>query len=315
VKPNQSTPYLYINSNEQRGMGYDRWLPSVDEFTPHPLNEKVYGSPKPDKALIESIEKVGILQPIIVDRNKQILAGHRRWQACKTIAEGRPDKDFHILAITFGGSDFQAEQLLIESNRQRVKTLEQKAREFRELKRIEAALARERMLAGRKIDPGKNFSRGRAEDNAAAVLGMSRPTARKLEAIVQRADTGDSEARAALDALNEQKMSVDAAYQKVAAPKRDTANIEKDDQVARDFNQQCKAHALDADVFRSEREGRFHLTIYNLNKAQVSQFLEFLESSIGLKRNPSRPDSVPRARTHFKRAAGLRAKTAGAKRP
>lgn len=315
MKPNQSTPYLYINSNEHRGMGYDRWLPSVNEFTPHPLNEKVYGSPKADEKLIESIEKVGILQPIIVNRNKQIVSGHRRWQACKIIAERRPDKDFHILAITFGGSDFQAEQLLIESNRQRVKTLEQKAREFRELKRIEAALARERMLAGRKIDPGKNFSRGRAEDNAAAALGMSRPTARKLEAIVQRADTGDSEARAALDALNEQQMSVDAAYQKVAAPKRDTANIEKDDQVARDFNQQCKAHALDADVFRSEREGRFHLTIYNLNKAQVSQFLEFLESSIGLKRNASRPDSVPRARTYFKRAAGLRAKTAGAKRP
>ena len=79
-----------------------------------------------------------------------------------------------------------------------MKTLEQKAREFRELKRIEAALAKERMLAGRKIDPGKNFSKGRAEDNAAAAVGMSRPTARKLEAIVQKADGGDSEARAAL---------------------------------------------------------------------------------------------------------------------
>ena len=101
VKPNQSTPYLYINSNEHRSMGHDRWLPSVNEFTPHPLNEKVYGSPKPDKELIESIEKVGVLQPIVVNRNKQILSGHRRWQACKTIAESRPDKDFHILAITF----------------------------------------------------------------------------------------------------------------------------------------------------------------------------------------------------------------------
>ena len=77
------TPYLYIKSNEQRSMGYDRWLPSVNEFTPHPLNEKVYGSPKVDEKLIESIEKVGVLQPIIVNRNKQIVSGHRRWQACK----------------------------------------------------------------------------------------------------------------------------------------------------------------------------------------------------------------------------------------
>jgi hypothetical protein len=140
---------------------------------------------------------------------------------------------------------------------------------------------------------------------------MSRPTARKLEAIVQKADSGDSEARAALDALNEQKMSVDAAYQKVAAPKRDTASIEKDDRVARDFNQQCKVHALDADVFRSEREGRFHLTIYNLNKAQVSQFLEFLESNRGSKRGPSRPDSAPCPQAFFRRAASPRARRAG----
>jgi ParB-like chromosome segregation protein Spo0J len=263
-------------------MGFNRWLPSVNEFTPHPLNEKVYGSPKADEKLIESIEKVGVLQPIIVNRNKQIVSGHRRWQACKIIAERRPDKDFHILAITFGGSDFQAEQLLIESNRQRVKTIEQKAREFRELKRIEAALARERMLAGRKIDPGKNFSRGRAEDNAAAALGMSRPTARKLEAVVQKADGGDPEAQAALRALNEKKMSVDAAYRKIAAPKRDVASVKKDEQAARDFNQRCKAHALDVDIFRDEHEGRFHLTIYNLTKAQVSQLLECLESSAQL---------------------------------
>ncbi len=311
MTPHQSTPYLYINSNEHRGMGFDRWLPSVNEFTPHPLNEKVYGSPKADEKLIESIEKVGVLQPIIVNRNKQIVSGHRRWQACKIIAERRPEKDFHILAITFGGSDFQAEQLLIESNRQRVKTLEQKAREFRELKRIEAALARERMLAGRKIDPGKNFSRGRAEDNAAAALGMSRPTARKLEAVVQKADGGDPEAQAALRALNEKKMSVDAAYRKVAAPKRNAASVEKDEQAARDFNQLCKAHALDADIFRDEHEGRFHLTIYNLTKAQVSGLLGYLESYGGSKRNPSRLDSPPRSRAFFDQAVDSRARSAG----
>jgi len=312
MKPHQSTPYLYINSNEHRSMGFDRWLPSVKEFTPHPLNERVYGSPKPDKALIESIEKVGLLQPIIVNRNKQIVSGHRRWQACKIIAERRPDKDFHILAITFSGSDFQAEQLLIESNRQRVKTFEQKAREFKELKRIEASLAKERMLAGRKIDPGKNFSKGRAEDNAAAALGMSRPTARKLEAIVQKADSGDSEARAALDALNEKKISVDAAYRRVAALRRDTASVEKDEQAAQDFNQQCKAHALDADIFRDEHEGRFHLTIYNLTKTQVSGLLGYLESYGGLKPNTSSLDSRPHSRAFFNQAVRSRARTSGA---
>jgi ParB-like chromosome segregation protein Spo0J len=277
------------------------------------MNEKIYGPPKPDKKLIESIEKVGILQPIVIDRNKQILAGHRRWEACTTIAERRPNKDFRIPATIFCGSDFQAEQLIIESNRQRVKTPEQKAREFKELRRIEAALAKERMLAGRRIDPGKNFSKGRAEDNAAAAVGMSRPTAKKLEAIVQMADGGDSEARAALDAVNEDRMSVDAAYRMVAAPeaKRDPAAIKRDERTARDFNWQCKAHALDAEVFRSEHEGRFRLAISDLTETQVSGLLECLESYGGSKRNPSRLDSAPRARAFFDQAVDSRARSAG----
>jgi site-specific DNA-cytosine methylase/ParB-like chromosome segregation protein Spo0J len=306
VKP-QSTPHLYTNSDEHWSTGFDGWMPSVNDLKPHPMNEKVYGPPKPDKKLIESIEKVGILQPIVIDRNKQILAGHRRWEACTTIAERQPNKDFRIPATIFCGSDFQAEQLIIESNRQRVKTPEQKAREFKELRRIEAALAKERMLAGRKIDPGKNFPKGRAEDNAAAAVGMSRPTAKKLEAIVRKADSGDSEARAALDAVNENKMSVDAAYRKVAASeaKRDPATIKRDERTARDFNWQCKAHALDAEVFRSEHEGRFRLAISNLAKIQVSRLLECLESYGGPRWNPSRPDSAPRPGTFFRQAAGL----------
>jgi DNA (cytosine-5)-methyltransferase 1 len=312
VKP-QSTPHLYTDSDEHWSTGFDGWMPSVNELKPHPLNEKVYGSPKPDKKLIESIEKVGILQPIVIDQNKQILAGHRRWEACTTIAERRPNKDFRIPATIFSGSDFQAEQLIIESNRQRVKTPEQKAREFKELRRIESALAKERMLAGRKIDPGKNFSKGRAEDNAAAALGMSRPTAKKLESIVQKADSGDSEARAALDAVNENKMSVDAAYRKVAVPelKRDTTSVKKDEQTTRDFNWQCKAHALDAEVLRSEHEGRFHLRINDLTEIQVSRLLECLESYGGSKRNPSRLDSPPRPRVFFNQAADSQARSTG----
>jgi hypothetical protein len=303
VKP-ESTPYLHADSDEHRRVRFDGWLPSVKELRPHPLNEKVYGSPKPDRKLIESIEKVGILQPIVIDRDKRILAGHRRWEACTAIAQGRPDKDFRIPATIFGGSDFQAEQLIIESNRQRVKTPEQKAREFRELKRIEAALAKERMLAGKKVNPKENLpegSKGQARDQAAEAVGMSGRTAEKLSAIVEKADGGDPEARAALDAVNEDRMSVDAAYRKVAAPEpaRDAASIKKDERMARDFNWQCKAHALDAEVFRDEREGRFRLTMKDLTRIQVSRLLEFLESCGGSKRNPSRPDSMPRRQPLF----------------
>jgi hypothetical protein len=53
----------------------------------------------------------------------------------------------------------------------------------------------------------------------------------------------------------------------------------KDERVAQGFNYQSKAHALDAEIFRDEHEGRFHLTIYNLTEDRLSQVLECVESS------------------------------------
>jgi hypothetical protein len=131
---------------------------------------------------------------------------------------------------------------------------------------------------------------------------MGGRTAEKLLALVQKADGGDPEAREALDAVNEGRMSVDAAYRMAAAPKpeRDAASIRKDEQTARDFNWQCKAHALDADVIRSEHEGRFRLTANNLTETQVSELLERLESFGGL----TRTDTAPRPQSFFSQATG-----------
>jgi len=126
---------------------------------------------------------------------------------------------------------------------------------------------------------------------------------RTSTALVQKADAGDPKARAALDAVNEGKMSVDAAYRMAAAlkPERNAANIRKDEQTARDFSWLCKAHALDADVIQSEHEGRFRLTANNLTETQVSQLLECLESFGG----STRTDSVLRPQSFFSRATAL----------
>src|ERR1017187_8159510 len=145
-------------------------------------------------------------------------------------------------------------------------------------------------------------AKGQARDKAAEALGMGGRTAEKLLALVQKADGGDPEAREALDAVNEGRMSVDAAYRMAAAPKpeRDAASIRKDEQTARDFNWQCKAHALDAAVIRSEHEGRFRLTANNLTETQVSELLERLESFGGL----TRTDTAPRPQSFFSQATG-----------
>lgn len=143
-------------------------------------------------------------------------------------------------------------------------------------------------------------AKGQARDKAAEALNMGGRTAEKLLALVQKADGRDPEARAALDAVNEGRMSADAAYRMAATPKpaRDAASIRKDERTARDFSWLCKAHALDADVFRSEHEGRFRLTANNLTETQVSELLECLESLS----SSTRTDSAPRPQSFFSQA-------------
>jgi hypothetical protein len=53
---------------------------------------------------------------------------------------------------------------------------------------------------------------------------------------------GRMRARAALDALNENKIGVDSAYRRAYAPKRNP-NTNKDERAAQGFNHQSKAHA------------------------------------------------------------------------
>ena len=56
----------------------------LSRLQPHPLNEKVYGASKPDKGLLESVAKHGVFNPIVINRNKEILSGTRRWLAGKS---------------------------------------------------------------------------------------------------------------------------------------------------------------------------------------------------------------------------------------
>ena len=148
------------------------WVPEIKEFRPHPLNEQVYGMEKPDDGLIASIEQLGVLQPIIVDSLGRILSGNRRWTACKILARRHPNRNFnHIPATLFSGTEFEGQRILIEANKQRRKTREQRCREYQELKRIYASLAKERQLAGKKIDLGDICHKGRSSDQAAKAVG------------------------------------------------------------------------------------------------------------------------------------------------
>ena len=193
----------------------------LGNLRPHPLNARIYGAAEPDDALIQSIETVGVLNAIILDQKGRILSGTRRWMACKILAERHRDGKFsQIPSKVFTGSELEAEQRLIHANRQRDKTLEQKAREYRELLRLEARLAKQRMVAtlkkGAKSPAREKFpKRGRAGDIAADATGLSAKTLNRFLKVIEEADKGDAEAKALVERVNRNACAPTTAHDRL----------------------------------------------------------------------------------------------------
>lgn len=201
---------------------------NVGDLLSHPLNAKLYGEREADKTLQASIEKHGVLEPVTVltmpafdgkGQRTYVLSGHRRVLAAK---KAQLKKIPARYADIDPKDNLAVEEFIIEANRQRVKTEEQRGRECLELLRIEGIRARERQArsAGGKGKRllGEKFPeaiKGRARDKAAESLGMSGRTAQKLLNVIEAADAGNEKARAALDAVNDRKKSIDKAFKEI----------------------------------------------------------------------------------------------------
>jgi ParB-like chromosome segregation protein Spo0J len=65
---------------------YPIQLMSVDELKPYPLNSKVH-TEENITGLVSSISRHGMSNPITVDKNKVIIGGHGRLEACKRLGK------------------------------------------------------------------------------------------------------------------------------------------------------------------------------------------------------------------------------------
>lgn len=245
-----------------------------DNLPPHPLSVKIYGKPNPSKELLASIEKVGLLQPLIVndygDGSYELLSGNTRAEAWRILHKQGKVKSIWISCRFVQLSPTEAERLIIESNRQRIKTPEMKAREFKELKRIEVELAKQRQSAlnNKETASGQlaGSDRGEAVAKAASAVGMGANTAKKLEAVVDAADKGSVKAQKALKEVNAGNMSVSGAYQVVAKPK-DPEKIKTGVLEAQALTKLFK----NGEVTRSKREGLFHVMLRDMSPEQVKK--------------------------------------------
>ena len=185
------------------------------QLLPHPFNERVYGHEPLNDEFLNSIRESGVLEPVVAvstTHNRKtglyILSGHRR-----VVAAIQLNIEVPVRFLPDEGREWQ-ESFLLEANRQRVKTPEQMAREYSELKRIEIAKAEARRENGEQVTSS-------ASSIAATQAGVSDAWARKMEVIYQEADDGNPVAVAGLAAINAGTANVDGVFRDVTKRQED----------------------------------------------------------------------------------------------
>jgi hypothetical protein len=215
----------------------------------HPLNDKIYGASTPDEDLQTSIEENGVFNPIIINKNKEILSGTRRWLAAKKAGFKKVPV---ITLLSEGATGLLGEQFLIESNRARTKTEGQKVREVSELLRIEKELAKQRQV--RSVTAVSPEQKGEATEKVAGKVGWGRKKVEQAAAI--------SESKKALAAVDAGK-SVHQAYMELH--KKDPQKLTEGAALAKQLSKLFD----NGEVSRSKKEGKFHLMLRDLEEKEI----------------------------------------------
>ena len=63
----------------------------VEDLNPHPMNREIYTAKTDIDGLMDSIEEMGLLEPVVVTPGGTIISGHRRVLACKRLGWGTID--------------------------------------------------------------------------------------------------------------------------------------------------------------------------------------------------------------------------------
>ena len=95
----------------------------VSKLSHHPKNSEIYDLSNIND-LVLSIDKVGLLQPIIINRNNQILSGHRRFEAIKILDWDKVEVEVKDI------SEDETELYLVHFNKQRVKSTKEILSEY-----------------------------------------------------------------------------------------------------------------------------------------------------------------------------------------
>ena len=161
---------------------------TVEQYDPrslqaHPLNAQLYGEEAGDD-LRASIAVHGILTPLLITREAVIISGHRRHAVALEL--GLATVPVTVSPLT---DQLDIKEALIRANIARTKSNYQRAREYQQLKPIQAEMAKRRKVSGDGGDHSDNCPygpklKGRASDLTAEMLGMTGKTAERALRVV-----------------------------------------------------------------------------------------------------------------------------------
>jgi ParB-like chromosome segregation protein Spo0J len=159
--------------------------------------------------LAQSIEELGLLQPIVVTPDGELIAGGRRLEAVKSLGrESIPVNVVDIHAVVRGE--------FAENSHRKDFTLSEAVAIKRALEPMERAEAKKRQGTRTDKHPGKlpTSSKGRAADKAAKATGKARRTLEKAEEIVRAAEAEPEKFRKLVEQMD-RNGGVDGIYRRL----------------------------------------------------------------------------------------------------
>ena len=149
--------------------------------------------------LKESIKENGLWHPITINKDGYVLDGHHRFKACQElgIEPAKTIKEFDNILYE--------KLFVIDSNlkRRHLNTFQRTELALNK-KPILEAIAKQRMLKGKKADPSQKSDKGRVDEQIAKDAMTSRDTIRKVQTILEKADKDDlTKARIGEKKINE----------------------------------------------------------------------------------------------------------------
>ena len=165
----------------------------IDQIQSHPLNQSIYDLSNIED-LVVSIGEVGLLTPLVVNQQFQLISGHRRIEAVRRL--GWDEVDVEVIETA---SEDEEKSLLVHFNKQRVKTSREIINEAETLRPLYA------VGQGKRSDLTSVPRNKSGRDSLAEAVGVSSSQLGKL-LFIQKENPDF------INAIDEGKLTVRQAY-------------------------------------------------------------------------------------------------------